>query len=132
MGRQEKLVEILDLLQKKSIGTNGEEIENMALAGYLIMHGVKMNPVEQGDTVYVVQKASMPCNTCEHRGDGSGFCIRDCNAAEYRVYTVIVDDVSSFCRIAPDGELVLNKNVYLTKDEAYDNLPKPCGLIKQS
>lgn len=132
MEKVERMTNVLDSIQKKSIGCDGSEIKNTIVAEYLLMHGLKISPIEQGDAVYVVRKAYMHCNTCEHRGDGSGFCVRDCNAAEYRVYMVIVNDVSLFCDIAPDGELVLKKNVYLTKEEACNNLPKPCGFIKQS
>ena len=52
MDVREKLMELLDDMQRSGTGYFGSAIENKKIADYLIRHGVTVLPVQVGDTVY--------------------------------------------------------------------------------
>lgn len=130
MNNQEKdLIRILDRIQiggsnASSDDTSGS-IANIKIAEYLIRNRVHVHPIAIGDRIYVVCTEKFPCDRCDHYTCNEGCCMFKCPDPVSKIDTKIVDDVTQYCYLNIDGEVVLKKGVYLTASEAYAAIAEP-------
>lgn len=130
MNNQEKeLIKILDRIRISEIDKQADNVsvsvQNMKIAEHLIRNRVYAHPIAVGDRIYVVRTEKFPCDRCEHNSCKEGCCMFKCPEPISKIDTKIVDDVTQYCYLNIDGEVVLKKGVYLNPAEAYRAIGQP-------
>ena len=134
MNVREKLVGLLDDMQRSGTGYFGSAIENKKIADYLIKHGVIVPPCKVGDTVWLLDEKCMysgdknkPWDCCEqywdnvyHKGmlgckgnddEGNIIC---CEKKEMEWYAKQIEYSLELYK----PHIVLGKNLFLSREEA--------------